>query len=75
MPAVPIFEGELYGVDVTKLLHKIYLYREDDEIEEGLCCRLFTVIETAVPQVFGVQGSGFGVQGSGFRDQSSGFGL
>ena len=51
VPAVPMFDGELYGVDVTKLLHKIYLYRDDDEIEEGLCCRLFTVIEGAVPQV------------------------
>jgi hypothetical protein len=41
------------ALDVTRLLHKVYQYRTDEEIEEGLCARLSTVQETRsiLPQV------------------------
>ena len=44
--AVPIVGGGADGsdtLDVTRLLHKVYQYRTDAEIEEGLCARLSTV--------------------------------
>ena len=33
------------AVDVARLLHKVYQYRSDAEIEEGLCARLSTVLD------------------------------
>jgi hypothetical protein len=33
------------SVDVTRLIHKVYQYRTDEEIEEGLCARLSWVME------------------------------
>ena len=43
--AVPIVgvASEAEALDVTRLLHKVYQYRTDEEIEEGLCARLSTV--------------------------------
>lgn len=39
-------------LDVTRLLHKVYQYRTDSEIEEGLCARLSTVEASDIlPQV------------------------
>lgn len=40
------------ALDVTRLLHKVYQYRTDAEIEEGLCARLSTVeARDILPQV------------------------
>ena len=33
------------AVDIARLLHKVYQYRSDAEIEEGLCARLSTVLD------------------------------
>ena len=53
--AVPIVgvAADSDALDVTRLLHKVYQYRTDEEIEEGLCARLSTVQETRsiLPQV------------------------
>ena len=53
--AVPIVgvASEADVLDVTRLLHKVYQYRTDQEIEEGLCARLSTVSErrSILPQV------------------------
>eukprot|EP00286_Rhodomonas_abbreviata_P022072 CAMPEP_0181311640 /NCGR_PEP_ID=MMETSP1101-20121128/13253_1 /TAXON_ID=46948 /ORGANISM="Rhodomonas abbreviata, Strain Caron Lab Isolate" /LENGTH=262 /DNA_ID=CAMNT_0023418401 /DNA_START=364 /DNA_END=1149 /DNA_ORIENTATION=- len=51
---VPIFTyGTLMDsdIDVTRLLQKICKYRDDDEIEEGLCSRLSSVAPSALSQV------------------------
>ena len=51
MPIVGVASEEV--LDVTRLLHKVYQYRTDQEIEEGLCARLSTVSErrSILPQV------------------------
>jgi hypothetical protein len=49
--AVPVFTGQGGAVDVTKLLYKICKYRDDADIEEGMCARLGSVLEDAMPQV------------------------
>ena len=53
--AVPVFPLHGGAVDVTRLLHKICKYRDDAEIEEGLCARLGSVLEDAMPQVCSIE--------------------
>ena len=49
VPAVPIVGAAASNspdaIDVSRLLHKVFQYRSDAEIEEGLCARLSTVLE------------------------------
>ena len=46
--AVPIVGGAYdsnESVNVARLLHKVYQYRTDSEIEEGFCARLSTLLD------------------------------